>query len=424
MIGQSLTPSRLKLYNNRMVWRFTTFLLLLITLSACQEPVPSPQLTVPSQPPTPVASPTPISIRPLEPTTVPGPAGPSSPYPAPQSSIGTPQSAIPNKQSGTYHPLFSISVGPDGVRYQGVGSPDAQITGPDALVVLPDRNFIVADLLDNRLLRYDPSGKRLEAFELSSLDVVNVSDLAAHGADLYLLEVSSNTSPVRCRVNRLSAVGDSGWKLAQRYEIPPGVCTEGGLSGIFVDGAGRLLVEVAGGSQVYLLADTAQEMSGTAEPTRSRSPTSLELADGYSYFGQIYRVQNGQPGVNPRYQAGEVTVQTALSHGLGGFRFLDAFSDGHSYLIRNDVVDDQAVRVDQTVSDIGPDGIQQRVARFPVAESLYYIYRNLAVGPDGSVYGLLPREKTLDVIRLDFLPNLPPLIPTAAEPVISVVTLP
>jgi hypothetical protein len=305
-----------------------------------------------------------------------------------------------------------------------------EITGPNALAVLPDGSFIIADLIGNRLLQYSPSGTLLKAFDLSSIDVVNISDLVTHGSELYLLEISFNTSPVRCRVDRLGPGEVNGWNLVEKYDIPQGFCSEGGLSGIFVDQAGRLLLEIAGGSQVYLLADTRQAPGMTPEPSSSGPPTSStpppppEPADGYSYYGRLYRVENGQPGDNPRYQAGDVTVQTTLSHGLGGFRFLDAFPNGQSYLIRNDVVDDQTIQVDQTVSVIGSDGIQLSVARFPVAESLYYIYRNLAVGPDGAVYGLLPREKTLDVIRLNFFANLPPLIPTAAEPVITIVSLP
>jgi hypothetical protein len=398
--------------------------LLFLSLSACQSPAPGVQTATPLTQPTPFASLTPISIRLPDPTATPSPhASSTQPVPPPSSAINNPQSEI-------YHLQFSVPVDPDGVRYQGLGKPDTQVTGPNALAVLPDGNFVIADLLDNRLLRYSPSGKRLEAFDLSSLDVANVTDLVSHGPELYLLEVSLNTSPVRCRVNRLAPDQSGGWVLSHRYEIPPSFCSEGGLSGVFVDGAGRLLVEVAGGSQVYLLGDTAQQAAVSATPSPSGPPgspeplSSLELADGYSYFGRLYRVLNGQPGVNPRYQAGDVTVETALSHGLGGFRFLDAFPDGRSYLVRNDVVNDQTIQVDQTVSDIGPDGIQGRVARFPVAESLYYIYRNLAVGPDGAVYGLLPREKSLDVVRLNFYPNLPPLIPTAAEPVITVINLP
>jgi hypothetical protein len=339
------------------------------------------------------------------------------PYPATQSSFDSQKSAI-------YNLLFSLPTGPDGVQYRGVGVSDMEITGPNALAVLPDGSFIIADLIGNRLLHVSPSGTLLKAFELSSIDVVNISDLVTQGGELYLLEVSFNTSPPRCRVDRL-APGEAGaWKVSRRYDIPQEFCSEGGLSGIFVDQAGRLLLEIAGGSQVYLLADTRQAPVLTPSPTSSAPPPPPEPADGYSYYGRLYRVENGQPGENPRYQAGDVTVQTALSHGLGGFRFLDAFPNGQSYLIRNDVVDDQTIQVDETVSVIGSDGVQLSVARFPLSESLYYIYRNLAVGPDGAVYGLLPREKTLDVIRLNFFRDLPPLIPTAAEPVITVVSSP
>ena len=404
-------------------------LILLVFLSACQTPAPSAPPPTSGPRSAPIASLTPISIRPPIPTPSPSPSSkPNLPYPAPQSPITNPQSPITNPQFPIYNLLFSLPTGPDGVQYRGVGVADMEITGPNALAVLPDGSFIIADLIGNRLLHVSPSGTLLKAFELSSIDVANISDLVTQGPELYLLEVSFNASPARCRVDRLAPGQAGAWKVSRRYDIPQGFCSEGGLSGIFVDQADQLLLEIAGGSQVYLLANTSPALASapaaTLDPTGSAPPSPPALADGYSYYGRLFRVQNGQPGQNPRYQAGEVTVQTALSYGLGGFRFLDAFPDGHSYLIRDDVVNDQTIQVDQTVSDIGLDGVQRSVARFPASESLYYIYRNLAVGPDGAVYGLLPRENTLDVIRLNFFSNLPPLIPTAAEPVITVVSLP
>ena len=44
--------------------------------------------------------------------------------------------------------------------------------------------------------------------------------------------------------------------------------------------------------------------------------------------------------------------------------------------------------------------------------------RNLAVGPDGAIYALLPHRETLDVVRLVFYKTLPPLVPGAAAPLV------
>ena len=95
---------------------------------------------------------------------------------------------------------------------------------------------------------------------------------------------------------------------------------------------------------------------------------------------------------------------------------MDVFPDRGIYIERDDVMPGTPLQVDLTVHFIGFDGGVNGMARVPLEEYYYPIYRKLAIGYDGEVYALLPRPDSLDVVRLDFYSALDPLLPGAAIP--------
>jgi hypothetical protein len=140
----------------------------------------------------------------------------------------TPALLIQEEMGPLYEEVVTIPVGEDGVQYRGVGIPNMEITGPNALAVLPDESFVVADLIDNRLLRYDSAGHLLKTIDLYPRDIVNITDLRASETGLFVLEISFNVAPPRYKVHHLSFEGD----LKASYEIPESFHLENGLSGM------------------------------------------------------------------------------------------------------------------------------------------------------------------------------------------------
>ena len=310
------------------------------------------------------------------------------------------QRATPVVTSGTgplYDLVFSIPVGQDNIQYRGLDVPDMETTGPNNLVVLPDGAFVLADLIGNRLLWYSPVGELLREVDLSALDILNVSYLRAAGEGLILLEVSFRVAPERYRVHRLSAAGE----LLASYDLPEGLLLGDGLSGIGAGCGGEILVELQGGAQVYQLVESEGTYSFRYSP------------EGYPWDGRFYNMLLG-----PLAVLGEATVETAFTFGFGGLSLLQANPDGSSYVIREDVVSDPVIIVDRTVHFMDARGRQLGVAREPIDERLYYVSGELAVGPDGAVYHLIPRRDRLDVVRLNFYEALEPLLPGARLPVI------
>jgi hypothetical protein len=116
-----------------------------------------------------------------------------------------------------------------------------------------------------------------------------------------------------------------------------------------------------------------------------------------------------------------MVYKTQLTLDLGGLSFLDVNPDGSFYVIREDVVNFQPIKVDQTVFYIDADGEIQGVARAPISESFYYANRNMAIGPDGELYFLLPRPDSIEIVRLNFYKEIGPLIPEAVPPNLEMV---
>jgi hypothetical protein len=93
-------------------------------------------------------------------------------------------------------------------------------------------------------------------------------------------------------------------------------------------------------------------------------------------------------------------------------------------VLRTDVVADNLIQVDQTIHWFSAAGSPLGMARFPQYESYYYVHSSLAVGPEGYVYALIPRPEQVDVVRLLFYQQLPPLIPSAVSPSVQVDVVP
>jgi len=306
-----------------------------------------------------------------------------------------------------YETLFSIPVSPNNIMQYKVSS--IEIEGPNAIAVMSNDSFLIADPVGDRLLHYDQTGRLLKTIELDALGIGYVRDLRVKDDEIFLLETSYH----KYRVHRLALDGSLIASEDIPYQFPIDIMNsdhtlEGGLTGIAIDCEGRIILEVASGSKLFPLS----EVQSQPDPTN--------IIEGLLCNGKRHFVSTSGPWTDPQVSAGDHRYQTHLTYGLGGLHFLDVFEDGSIYLVRNDVVTDPVITVDQTVHYIGTDGTVQGVARVPISEYYYPITRNTAISPNGEVFALLPRPNSLDVVRLNFYQELEPLIPGAEIPQITI----
>lgn len=306
-----------------------------------------------------------------------------------------------------YETLFQIPIDSASIIQYDFG-PSA-IEGPLAIAILPDQSFLIADQIGGRLLNYDSKGRLLDTMEFVELGIGYIRDMRVKAGEIFLLE----TSYQKFRVHQLSLSGDliASVEIPYNYPVDVGetdVTLENSLSGIAIDCEGNVLLEVLGGSGLFRLTDVL------------RQSDSSEVTNGYVCNGNLYKVNNSDLGGIPQLIAGSTIYETSLTIGLGGFHILDIFPDRGVYIERDDVMAGTPLQVDLTVHFIGSDGESNGVARVPLAEYFYSIYRKLAIGYNGEVYALLPKPDSLDVIRLNFYPSLEPLVSGAVAPQISI----
>lgn len=345
------------------------------------------------------------------------PAPELSPNPAP-SIIPTlelsPTSAPPALMSPVIHDqpgsifetVLQIPVGEDGILYRGAGVEDMDPVGPNGLVVTPDGGFIIGDVNRNRLMRYDAAGRRLDDIDLTSLGILNISDLVGAGEALYILEISFKVLPERYRVNQLTTSGE----LVRQYDLPEGYHLENGLYGLEIGysatGESQVLVQsgASAGSLYYRIPDSVEKPP--------------EALPALPVFGKSLRREDANPDELARLVIDGQMFESRMTAG-GTIALLSARADGSLYLQREDLVARApAITTDLTIHYISPQGEPLGVARYPLMDWYFHLWRYLTVGPDGNVYALITRENSVDVLRLNFYQYLEPIQTGAAEPVV------
>jgi hypothetical protein len=331
----------------------------------------------------------------------------ASPAHSPTSMAPIAHPVIHELPGNLYETLFQIPVDSSSIIQYDHG-PSA-VEGPHAIATLPDFNFLIADPIGKRLLIYNLEGHLLDTIEFSELGIGYVRDMRVKADEILLLE----TSFQKFYVHRLSLDGDLIASEGIPYAFPVDLdamdhTIENSLSGIAIDCEGNVLLEVLGGSRLFHLTDV------------QRQPDNSEITNGYLCNGKLYQVNNSDLGAIPQVIAGSIIYETSLTIGLGGLHILDIFSDRGIYIERDDVMPGTPLQVDLTVHFLGFEGGVNGVARVPLEEYYYTIYRKLAIGYDGEVYALLPRSGSLDVIRLNFYSSLEPLVSDAVVPQISI----
>ena len=386
----------------RFIW------IIILGLCACQPAVVTPSaIPSPTLLPAPTLSLTPTPIQPATPSQTPAPTPtatltPTQTVGASPSLAPTPAVVVKDGRGKFYETLFTIPIGKDALEYEG-GDNGLEINGPTAITVLPDGSIVICDFVANRLRFYTPRGRLARTIELSPLGIVIATDLDSSRSALFVLD---SAGPYR--VDKISFEG----KLEAVYDIPEGFHMEDGLTGIAVGGQGELILKLLGGSEFYELVDA----QGQADNPPKRT--------GYPYGGRQYWVDNPGLGGTPSLTFGNIKIETQLSGGaaerLGGLKLVGVLPNGDFYVERDDLVTFSPINVDQTVHYMNAQGIQQGVTRF--SDRLYYpIPNNFALTPDGNLIALLPRRDRMEVIRFNFYKRVQPLIPSAVEPLITLV---
>lgn len=390
-----------------MIKNIAIIFILSFLVAGCGKPIPDtslPTISIPDEisnvSNTPTVPPQPSHTPTIEATEEPSPTVSPTSEPTP-----LPAPSIRQEPGPLYDTIVQIPVSEGGIQYRGAGVTDMDPVGPNGIVVAPDGMLIIGDVYGNRLMRYSATGTRLEDIDLTALDILDISDLVGIGDALYILEISFKVLPERYRVSQLTTDG----QLISRYDLPKGFHFEDGLFGLAVgypeNGNPQILIQFgnADDSSYYLLPETSEG--------------SPEKLPALPVFGKDLHMQSADPGELAVSTIGTQEFESQMTAG-GTIFLLNARADGSLYLQRDDLVAWEPITTDITIHYVTPEGKVAGIARYPIMDWYFHVWRFLTVGPDGNVYGLITREQSVDVLRLNFYDRLEPIINTAAEPAI------
>lgn len=227
----------------------------------------------------------------------------------------------------------------------------------------------IFDPVDLRLAHASEAG--LEFTDLVALDILSVTAMTSDGLDLILVEVFFG--PVRQRIHRL----DQSRNVVATVDLPPGYRLEDGLSGVFADDDGDVVLEFGGGG-IYGRYDAA---TGTFDKERSPVLRGVEV--------------DPRP---PDLVVDGVELTADLTGAFGSLRYLATDLSGRHIVERTDVLNTSPIEVLRTVEWWAPDGRFLLSALVPtIDEQAIDQPPGLAVMPAGDVIVLLALEDSVVV---------------------------
>jgi hypothetical protein len=314
-------------------------------------------------------------------------------------SATSPLTAAFGSKDTPYEVVFSVPVGEKGVHYAGVGKSEMPAWGPLAFAVAPDGSFWIADTAadPDRLLHHSSIGELLDIIELDET-LVGVSDLAVTSSELIILA----GAPIPPKVARLTLKG----AVIASYDLPEGLRLEDGLSGISLADQGQVLIERGYGASLSQLVRTGRT-------------TSFAPLEGYRWNGRVYSTvsasADSQDLSRDMLMIGKQPVVVKVDRELGSLQLLGDDSRGGVFAVVDDIAFTPYFQVDQTVRHFSASGELLGIARIP--EDLRYVAveHELAIGPQGDVYLMLPLPDRLEIRRLQFVRQLESVLPPAPQ---------
>ena len=348
------------------LWFFTLF------LSACNAQLPvEPSATVLlTKPNTPIPLPTAKST----PTVTVIPTATSSPIYCTEVEDGK-----------LYDVVFSIPTGENGIHYEGGDVPESLRWGPAAFTISNDGVFWIADTAGDRLLSFTSEGAFFGKIDLEGL-AVGATDLVVENDVILVLDQSSFPP----KVLRLTIEGD----LSGSYDLPKGLYLEDGLTGIALGDQGELLVERIFGLYVTQFLNAKGDLIEKIETT------------GYPHNGRLYSAYgNGPASDNPKHgfiNIGSEKIGIDTTYDLGGIQILGFGESDDFYVLIEEVVQNPAIQVFQTIRHYDIKGNLLGIASMPLDEQYTYVVHDFAFGADGCPYALATRPDHGEILRLYF----------------------
>lgn len=366
---------------------YRNLLIALITMAgiACVL-FPSPASDSPSPSESAAVSPQPLKSATPAPTL----EAESKAFQAPTDTPNAPTPTPPPPSEG-----FSIPFGND-----PLGTPEEALFawGANALAVEKAGSFLLFDNATRALERYSRTGERIDSMPLGE-PIVSVRDIVvADDGSLVILD----TAAIPPAVHRLSPNGNR----LRSVTLP--IHFAGEATHVRI-GPSRALHVVTEAARAFQVSD---EMGRPLD--RPKGTPGVPGQEG-TWVGlpNIDWERDPHSGkITLQFPSGDppLTIHVTVTNTLGSLWHLGPAPDGGFFLVVEEMAYDGALQVDQTVRRYTEDGQLIGTARVPLNEYTFALENHLAIGPTGDVYALILKEEEMEIRRLSFEDELPPVL--------------
>ncbi len=295
--------------------------------------------------------------------------------------------------------LFSLPVGGE-ITYAGVG--DEQLPwGPAGIAISDDGTIWIADGAGYRVLQFSETGRLLSEIDVNET-VVGIGDIETAGDIIVVLDIAAVEPEVYIYDQ------GTGEELGS-ISVPKSAGLDAGLSGVEVTPTGIVMAELEGGH--WLTPIGSLNLDDSVE-SHGRSKTHN------THLGDVELVPSPSQtlGAGASVQIEDEPVELSVTN-LAGSVMLAGVSADSIFVAVDEVSQaaDGTLQVDTTVRSFDSSGTYLGAARVPRSVMLIQPTEPVAIGPQGDILALVPREKTVDIVRLSLTTALNPILPRTQE---------
>ncbi len=275
--------------------------------------------------------------------------------------------------------VISIPVEAGTFAYDNLDRDEAMPHGPNSISLTDEGNVLVGNWVDNTATEMLLSGEVTNKVKFEEATAIN--DVRKFEGRYYALDRTADGTHV------VSDIGEKTKteKNAFRFSAIDASANVGEIATADLEGRERALGSVS----------------------KRQRPDKITVSPGHAFEADanVLKVWRGKTLI-ARWSAKRSIAET---------RLLGSLENGDFFVVAYEMIGTDRILFDQRVLHFAVNGNLIDMARVP-QDQYYNIANDAALAADGNVYVLMPQEKSLDIIRLNFKVNL-----TELETVVSAV---
>jgi hypothetical protein len=268
--------------------------------------------------------------------------------------------------------VISIPVETGTFTYKNLNQDEAMPYGPNSISITDEGNVLVGNSLDNTATELSPAGDIITKVKFAEATAIN--DVRKLNGRYFAIDRTADAAQVVSDIGEKTKTGKDSF----RFSAP------GGWANVS---------EIA-------IADLQGRENALGSTSMRQRPDKISISPGrpFDENANVLRV----------WRNSTLIAEWEATRPIAETRLLGSLSNGDFFVMVYEMIGTDRILFDQRVLHFDANGNVIEMARVPQYQ-YYNVANDTVLAADGNVYVLMPLEKSLDVIRLNFKSRLPDL---------------